>query len=197
MTVPQGISESTSENATRDDLDHETTRRIVWRLLLDLAVSPADAVVRAAETVTVDELTLLAPASGALYGLMVQVAGTGHAPDAVTLLSAALAAGALNGPGGDQLHHVLLTLAGATGEALRLPTSLRGVLALVVRSRAAALGHALATNAATAGEADLTAFSLRDATELLDQIARLEAYDRSCGVYVEPAADLIARKAAA
>ncbi|WP_165644171.1 hypothetical protein, partial [Mycobacteroides abscessus] len=178
-------------------LDHETIRRVVWRLLLDLAVSPADAVVRAADTVTVDELTLLAPASGALYGLMVQVAETGQNPDAVTLLSAALAAGRFNGPGGDQLHHVLITLAGATGEALRLPTSLRGVLALVVRSRAAALGHALATNAAVAGEADLTAFATRDAAELLAQIGRLEAYDRSRGVYVEPAAELVARKAAA
>ena len=115
----------------------------------------------------------------------------------VRLLSAALAAGLFSGPGGDQLHHVLVTLAGATGEALRLPTSLRNVLALVVRSRAAALGHALATNAAVAGEADLTTFATRDAAELLDQIGRLEAYDRRCGVYVEPAADLIKRKAAA
>lgn len=197
MTVAQATSDSHIENATRDDLDHETTRRVVWRLLLDLAVSPADAVVRAADTVTVDELAMLAPASGALYGLMVQTAETGQTPDAVTLLSAALAAGALAGPGGDQLHRVLITLAGATGEALRLPVSLRGVLALVVRSRAAALGHALAGNAATASEADLAAFALRDAAELIDQVSRLEAFDRSCGVHVEPAADLIRRKAAA
>lgn len=197
MTVAQATSDDHTDNAARDQIDHETIRRVVWRLLLDLAASPAHAVVRAADTVTVDELTLLAPASGTLYGLMVQVAETGQNPDAVTLLSAALAAGLFSGPGGDQLHHVLITLAGATGEALRLPTSLRGVLALVVRSRAAALGHALATNAAVAGEADLTAFATRDAVELLDQIARLEAYDRSCGVYVEPAADLVARKEAA
>ncbi|AYM40383.1 MULTISPECIES: hypothetical protein [Mycobacteroides] len=197
MTVPQSDPIDPTDNAARDDLNHETVRRTVWRLLLDLADSPADAVVRAAETVTVDELTLLAPASGKLYGLMVTVAQTGQRPDAVTLLSGALAAGLFSGPGGNQLHHVLLTLAGATGEALRLPTSLRGVLALVVRSRAAALGHALASNAASAGEADLTAFASRDATELIAQIARLEAYDRSCGVHVEPAAELIARKAAA
>ncbi|WP_458317881.1 hypothetical protein [Mycolicibacterium brisbanense] len=196
MIVPQSAPNDPADGATRDPIDHETTRRVVWRLLLDLAEAPADAVVRAADTVTVDELTLLAPASGALYRLMVQVAESGQNPDAVTLLSAALAGGHLAGPGGDQLHHVLLTMAGSTGEPLRLPASLRGALALVVRSRAATLGHALAENAATAGEGELTAFATRDAAELIAQIARLEAYDRSCGVHVEPTAELIKRRAA-
>lgn len=197
MTVAQSDPIDPTDNAARDLVEHETTRRVVWRLLLDLADSTADAVTTAGETVTAEELTLLAPASGELYALMLDVAADGQKPDAVTLLSAALAGGRLAGHSGDQLHRILLTLAGSSGEALRLPQSLRAVAALAVRARAAALGHALVENAATASEADLTATVARDASELLALMARLERCDRNCGVHIEPAADLVARKAAA
>ncbi|ORU96771.1 hypothetical protein AWC04_19585 [Mycolicibacterium fallax] len=124
-------------------------------MLLDLAAADPAAVLRSAELVPTEEVRQLQPAAGAAYALMASVAEAGEDPAADNLMAAALRDGLLAGQQGEALKRVLLALATAHGEALRLPTSRADVAGLILRARAEQFAYALGLNAGTLGEAEL------------------------------------------
>lgn len=145
-------------------------RRAIGTFLADLAASPPRDVTRSAALVRPAEVALIAPAEGAIYGLMTRIAAANWRPEPALILPGAVREGLLRGPHAAAIEAVALRLTGARGEALRLATSLEDVAATVLRSRAATCAYAL-TEAATAGHETL-ANELVTACEALIAAAR-------------------------
>ncbi len=131
-------------------------RQAISTFLADLAASPPWDVTRSAALVRPADVALIAPAEGAIYGLMTRIAAAEWRPEPALILPGAVREGLLRGPHAAAIEAVALRLTGARGEPLRLATSREDVAAVVLRSKADTCRYAL-TEAATAGHETLAA----------------------------------------